>query len=58
MDLSIFPGSAISFSLEKRKIRKEHREECVSVVEGIFGDGPSMEGDLIIINFFALVISD
>ncbi|KAM7478888.1 hypothetical protein LguiA_027101 [Lonicera macranthoides] len=53
-DVNDTAGSAISFSLEKRKIRKEHREECVSVVEGIFGDGPSMESDLIIINFFAL----
>lgn len=44
-----------TFSLQKRIITREHRQECYSVVEGIFGNCPSMEGDFIVINFFALV---
>ncbi|KAA8536524.1 hypothetical protein F0562_029002 [Nyssa sinensis] len=43
-----------SFSLQKRIITREQRQECVSIVESIFGNGPSMEGDFIVINFFAL----
>ncbi|OAY39890.1 sterol 3-beta-glucosyltransferase UGT80B1 isoform X1 [Manihot esculenta] len=43
-----------TFSLQKRIITREHRQECYSVVEGIFGNCPSMEGDFIVINFFAL----
>ncbi|PON39426.1 UDP-glucuronosyl/UDP-glucosyltransferase [Trema orientale] len=35
-------------------IIRDHRRECCSVVEKIFGQGPSMEGDFIVINFFAL----
>ncbi|XWS67593.1 hypothetical protein CRYUN_Cryun04dG0019100 [Craigia yunnanensis] len=42
------------FSEQKRIITKEHRRECCSAVERIFGNGPSLEGDLIAINFFAL----
>ncbi|XP_072959869.1 sterol 3-beta-glucosyltransferase UGT80B1 isoform X1 [Typha angustifolia] len=44
----------ISFSSRKKIIQKEHRQECLSALEGIFGDDPSMEGDFIAINFFAL----
>ncbi|XP_028088622.1 sterol 3-beta-glucosyltransferase UGT80A2 isoform X2 [Camellia sinensis] len=44
----------LSFSLQKRRITKEHRLECISNVEQIFGGGPSLEGDFIVINFFAL----
>ncbi|KAK3002110.1 hypothetical protein RJ639_021719 [Escallonia herrerae] len=44
----------LSFSLKKRKITREHRQECASIFERIFGDDPSMEGDFIMINFFAL----
>ncbi|KAL6328723.1 hypothetical protein AAG906_003409 [Vitis piasezkii] len=47
-------GSLESFSLQKRIITREHRQECFSVVETIFGEEPSMEGDFIVINFFAL----
>ncbi|GAB2278681.1 hypothetical protein Dimus_013356, partial [Dionaea muscipula] len=36
-------------------ITREHKQECFSVMEKIFGDGPSMEGDFIVINFFALL---
>ncbi|KDP38894.1 hypothetical protein JCGZ_05051 [Jatropha curcas] len=43
-----------AFSLQKTIIRKEHRRECHSAIERIFGDGPSMKGDFIVINFFAL----
>ncbi|KAJ0501256.1 putative sterol 3-beta-glucosyltransferase [Helianthus annuus] len=43
-----------SFHQEKRKYTREHRQECVALFENIFGDVPSMEGDLVIINFFAL----
>src|ERR1044072_5253216 len=34
---------------------RDHRQECYSLIEGIFGDGPTTEGDLIVINYFALV---
>ncbi|CAK9151195.1 unnamed protein product [Ilex paraguariensis] len=44
----------LSFSLQKREITRKHRQEIVSTVEGIFGESPSMEGDFIVINFFAL----
>ncbi|KAM1014517.1 hypothetical protein ACFX2C_044496 [Malus domestica] len=41
-------------SLEKIMFSAEHRQECCLAVEKIFGSGPSMEGDFILINFFAL----
>ncbi|KAH6756874.1 UDP-Glycosyltransferase superfamily protein [Perilla frutescens var. hirtella] len=44
----------MSFSLQKKEITRKHRQECVSVVERIYGEDPVMDGDLIIINFFAL----
>ncbi|XP_044489741.1 sterol 3-beta-glucosyltransferase UGT80B1 isoform X3 [Mangifera indica] len=44
----------LMFRLKKRKINAEHRKECYSAVERIFGNGPSLEGDFIVINFFAL----
>ncbi|XP_021286934.1 sterol 3-beta-glucosyltransferase UGT80B1 isoform X2 [Herrania umbratica] len=37
-------SQGIEFSEQKRIIRKEHRRECYSAVERIFGDGPSLEG--------------
>nr|XP_024933330.2 sterol 3-beta-glucosyltransferase UGT80B1 isoform X2 [Ziziphus jujuba var. spinosa] len=40
--------------LQKRMLTRDRRQECYSVVEKIFGYGPSMEGDFIAINFFAL----
>ncbi|XP_020221678.1 sterol 3-beta-glucosyltransferase UGT80B1 isoform X3 [Cajanus cajan] len=43
-----------SFFLQKRKVTRDHRQECYSLIERIFGDGPSLDGDLIVINFFAL----
>ncbi|KAI3770330.1 hypothetical protein L6452_01458 [Arctium lappa] len=43
-----------SFHQEKRKLTRGHRQECVVVFEKIFGDIPCLEGDLVIINFFAL----
>ncbi|GAV67383.1 hypothetical protein CFOL_v3_10889, partial [Cephalotus follicularis] len=42
------------FSLQKRIVTREHRRECYAAVESIFGNGPCMEGDFIVINFFAL----
>ncbi|KAJ4964839.1 hypothetical protein NE237_016688 [Protea cynaroides] len=42
------------FSLQKKRITVKHRQECLSAVEKIFGDGPNMEDDVIVINFFAL----
>ncbi|XP_020551612.1 sterol 3-beta-glucosyltransferase UGT80B1 isoform X2 [Sesamum indicum] len=44
-----------SFSLQKKEITRKHRQECLSIVEAIYGGGPILDGDLIIINFFALV---
>ncbi|KAL3638156.1 hypothetical protein CASFOL_018026 [Castilleja foliolosa] len=42
------------FSLQKKEITRKHRQECVSVFERIYGEGPITDGDLIIMNFFAL----
>ncbi|KAJ0037514.1 hypothetical protein Pint_22259 [Pistacia integerrima] len=44
----------LMFRLKKREVNAEHRKECYSAVERIFGSGPSLEGDFIVINFFAL----
>ncbi|XP_065870785.1 sterol 3-beta-glucosyltransferase UGT80B1 isoform X2 [Euphorbia lathyris] len=46
------PESA--FSHHKRIISRAHRRECHYVVEGIFGHRATVEGDFIVINFFAL----
>ncbi|KAF8769719.1 hypothetical protein HU200_006328 [Digitaria exilis] len=43
-----------SFSSQKKIIQTEHRKECLSCVEAVFGDDPSIKGDFIVINFFAL----
>ena len=45
------------FCEEKRRITREHRQECVVIFEDIFGDVPVMEADLVIINFFTLAMS-
>ncbi|EFH50479.1 hypothetical protein ARALYDRAFT_910517 [Arabidopsis lyrata subsp. lyrata] len=42
------------FLEEKERIKREHREECHSAFKSIFGKGPCMEGDFVVINFFAL----
>lgn len=53
---SILSGEAeSSFFLKKMKITRDHRRECYSLIERIFGDGPSLDRDLIVINSFALV---
>ncbi|XVE94032.1 hypothetical protein REPUB_Repub01dG0245200 [Reevesia pubescens] len=44
----------LEFSEQKKIITKEHRRECCSAVERIFGDDPSLEGDFIAINLFSL----
>ncbi|CAN6246702.1 unnamed protein product [Urochloa humidicola] len=43
-----------SFSLRKKAIQMEHRKECLSSVEEVFGNDASISGDFIAINFFAL----
>ncbi|CAA0839037.1 UDP-Glycosyltransferase superfamily protein [Striga hermonthica] len=43
-----------SFSMQKHEITRKHRKECLLVVESIYGETPTIDGDLIIINFFAL----
>ncbi|XP_025798903.1 sterol 3-beta-glucosyltransferase UGT80B1 isoform X4 [Panicum hallii] len=43
-----------SFSSRKMIIQMEHRKECLSSVEAVFGDDPSINGDFVVINFFAL----
>ncbi|XP_066329773.1 sterol 3-beta-glucosyltransferase UGT80B1-like isoform X3 [Miscanthus floridulus] len=43
-----------SFSMRKKAIQMEHRKECVSSIEEVFGNNPSISGDFIVINFFAL----
>ncbi|KAJ4887875.1 UDP-Glycosyltransferase superfamily protein [Raphanus sativus] len=42
------------FREEKERIKREHRQECRSAFRSIFGEGSCMEGDLVVINFFAL----
>ncbi|XP_015943682.1 sterol 3-beta-glucosyltransferase UGT80B1 isoform X1 [Arachis duranensis] len=44
----------LSFSLQKKKITRDHQQECYSLIERIFGDGSALDGDIIVINFFAL----
>uniref|UniRef100_A0A0E0CHJ2 Erythromycin biosynthesis protein CIII-like C-terminal domain-containing protein n=1 Tax=Oryza meridionalis TaxID=40149 RepID=A0A0E0CHJ2_9ORYZ len=43
-----------SFSQRKKIIQVEHRKECLSAVENVFGNDMSTHGDFIVINFFAL----
>ncbi|EXB97321.1 hypothetical protein L484_024183 [Morus notabilis] len=48
-------GSAeLSFSLQKKMLIRDHRQECYSILEKIFGRGPCLDDDFIVINFFAL----
>ncbi|KAH7657383.1 UDP-glucuronosyl/UDP-glucosyltransferase protein [Dioscorea alata] len=47
-------SESLSFSMRKKVIRDEHRKECLFAIERVFGDGPSLEGDFIVINLFAL----
>lgn len=48
----------MSFSLQKKEITQKHRQDCVSAIETIYGEDPIIYGDLIFINFFALVASE
>ncbi|XP_015688509.2 sterol 3-beta-glucosyltransferase UGT80B1 [Oryza brachyantha] len=43
-----------SCSQREKMIQKEHRKECLSAVEDVFGNDMSIHGDFIVINFFAL----
>jgi len=43
-----------SFSVQKRMVAKNHRKESLCIMERIFGDSPTVEGDFVLINFFAL----
>lgn len=45
----------MSLPLQKKEITRKHRQECIKVVERIYGEDPVMNDDLIFINFFALV---
>ncbi|KAF5176671.1 Udp-glycosyltransferase superfamily protein [Thalictrum thalictroides] len=56
MGLMVFysVSAGTSFSTQKKIITKGHRKECVDVMDMIFGDGPSVEADFVVINFFAL----
>ncbi|KAF5206398.1 hypothetical protein FRX31_004015, partial [Thalictrum thalictroides] len=47
-------SAGTSFSTQKKIITKGHRKECVDVMDRIFGDGPSVEADFVVINLFAL----
>ncbi|XP_077245796.1 UDP-Glycosyltransferase superfamily protein isoform X2 [Tasmannia lanceolata] len=53
-DHDISDSVEFSFSLKKKIIMREHRQGCLSAMENIFADGPSMEGDFVVINFFGL----
>ncbi|XP_074296845.1 sterol 3-beta-glucosyltransferase-like [Silene latifolia] len=43
-----------SFCIQKSVVTREHRRQCLSIFERIFVDGPSVDGDFVLINFFAL----
>ncbi|CAL9102025.1 unnamed protein product [Musa textilis] len=49
-----FGSEQIPFSMHKKRIQVEHRQQCLSVVERVLGDSPSTKDDFIVINFFAL----
>ncbi|CAL9771745.1 unnamed protein product [Musa acuminata subsp. burmannicoides] len=49
-----FGSEQMPFSMHKKRIQAEHRKQCLSVVERVLGDYPSMKDDFIVINFFAL----
>uniref|UniRef100_A0A0E0G2T8 Erythromycin biosynthesis protein CIII-like C-terminal domain-containing protein n=1 Tax=Oryza nivara TaxID=4536 RepID=A0A0E0G2T8_ORYNI len=51
--LSLLPNSSRA-SHRKKTIQVEHRRECLSAVENVFGNDMSTHGDFIVINFFAL----
>ncbi|XP_070034387.1 uncharacterized protein [Nicotiana tomentosiformis] len=53
--LEHYGSTEVTFSAHKREITQNHRHECTLIFEDIFGDVPNVEGDLIAINFFALV---
>lgn len=55
MGILISGKAESSFFLQKKKVAIAHRQECYALIERIFGDGPGLDGDLIVINFFALV---
>ncbi|XP_040874206.1 sterol 3-beta-glucosyltransferase UGT80A2 isoform X2 [Glycine max] len=54
MGLLISGKAESSFFLQKKKVTRDLRQECYALIERIFGDGPGLDGDLIVINFFAL----
>lgn len=43
-------------SLKKTMLAREHRQACYAAIEKTFGEDPSKDGDLIVINYFALVL--
>ncbi|KAJ8430209.1 hypothetical protein Cgig2_006717 [Carnegiea gigantea] len=43
-----------SFSVQKRMVAKNHRKECLCIMERIFGDSATIKGDFVLVNFFAL----
>uniref|UniRef100_A0A0E0CHJ3 Erythromycin biosynthesis protein CIII-like C-terminal domain-containing protein n=1 Tax=Oryza meridionalis TaxID=40149 RepID=A0A0E0CHJ3_9ORYZ len=51
--LFLLPNSSRA-SHRKKIIQVEHRKECLSAVENVFGNDMSTHGDFIVINFFAL----
>uniref|UniRef100_A0A0E0JX83 Glycosyltransferase family 28 N-terminal domain-containing protein n=1 Tax=Oryza punctata TaxID=4537 RepID=A0A0E0JX83_ORYPU len=51
--LFLLPNSSRA-SHRKKIIQVEHRKECLSAVEDVFGNDMSTHGDFIVINFFAL----
>lgn len=55
MGILISGKAESSFFLQKKKVTRDLRQECYALIERIFGDGPGLDGDLIVINFFALV---
>ncbi|KAG9456864.1 hypothetical protein H6P81_001372 [Aristolochia fimbriata] len=44
----------VESSSREKFIGKEHRRKCLSAMQKVFGDGSTVEGDFVVINFFAL----
>ncbi|PKA53809.1 Sterol 3-beta-glucosyltransferase UGT80A2 [Apostasia shenzhenica] len=47
-------SKSIPFEMYKKKLQREHKQKCLYAITAVFGEGPSIKGDFIVINFFAL----
>ncbi|XP_068651641.1 sterol 3-beta-glucosyltransferase UGT80A2 isoform X1 [Aristolochia californica] len=47
-------SGTVESSSRENFIGKEHRKKCLTAMQKVFGDGPTTDGDFVVINFFAL----